>query len=148
VDSTSHLHTLYCKRFVRLRVLIKTHIRYLYTCACVVLTRLVRLFYANLEVAQEDDRRLLFQSTVDGHIITVDPQIIVTLSEYQSLSCPAVLIMRWCFLPLWTISESTSMQFHREKSVLPPSGSAYCLLLMLPPSGSAHCLLLIACWPK
>jgi len=26
VDSTSHLHTLYCKRFVRLRVLIKTHI--------------------------------------------------------------------------------------------------------------------------
>jgi hypothetical protein len=27
VDSTSHLHTLYCKRFVRLRVLFKTHIR-------------------------------------------------------------------------------------------------------------------------
>jgi hypothetical protein len=26
VDSTSHLHTLYCKRFVRLRVLFKTHI--------------------------------------------------------------------------------------------------------------------------
>jgi hypothetical protein len=26
VDSTSHLHTLYCKRFVHLRVLIKTHI--------------------------------------------------------------------------------------------------------------------------
>jgi hypothetical protein len=26
VDSTSHLHTLYCKWFVRLRVLIKTHI--------------------------------------------------------------------------------------------------------------------------
>jgi hypothetical protein len=25
VDSTSHLHTLYCKRFMRLRVLIKTH---------------------------------------------------------------------------------------------------------------------------
>jgi len=25
VDSTSHLHTLYCKRFVRLRVLFKTH---------------------------------------------------------------------------------------------------------------------------
>jgi hypothetical protein len=27
VDSTSHLHTLYCKRFVRLRVLFKTHIK-------------------------------------------------------------------------------------------------------------------------
>jgi len=49
---------------------------YLYTCACVVLTRLVRLFYANLEVAQDDDRGLVLQSTVDGHIITVDPQII------------------------------------------------------------------------
>jgi len=30
VDSTSHLHTLYCKRFVRLRVLIKTHITYIF----------------------------------------------------------------------------------------------------------------------
>jgi hypothetical protein len=52
------------------------HWGYLYTCAYVVLTRLVRLFYANLEVAQDDDRGLVLQSTVDGHIITVDPQII------------------------------------------------------------------------
>jgi hypothetical protein len=29
VDSTSHLHTLYCKRFVRLRVLFKTYINHL-----------------------------------------------------------------------------------------------------------------------
>jgi len=56
---------------------IKTyHWGYLYTCACIVLTKLVRLFYANLEVAQDDDRGLVLQSTVDGHIITVDPQII------------------------------------------------------------------------
>jgi hypothetical protein len=46
---------------------------YLYTCACLVLTRLVRLFYANLEVAQDDKRGTVLQSTVDGHIITVDP---------------------------------------------------------------------------
>jgi hypothetical protein len=52
------------------------HWGYLYTCACVVLTRLVRLFYANLEVAQNDERGVVLQSTVDGHIITVDPQII------------------------------------------------------------------------
>jgi hypothetical protein len=52
------------------------HLGYLYTCACIVLTRLVRLFYANLEVAQDDDRGMVLQSTVDGHIITVDPQII------------------------------------------------------------------------
>jgi hypothetical protein len=49
---------------------------YLYTCACIVLTRLVRLFYANLDVVQDDDRGLVLQSTVGGHIITVDPQII------------------------------------------------------------------------
>jgi hypothetical protein len=49
---------------------------YLYTCACVVLTRLVRLFYAILEVTQDDERGMVLQSTVDGHIITVDPQII------------------------------------------------------------------------
>jgi len=42
----------------------------------VVYTRLVRLFYANLEVVQDDDRRLVLQSTVLGHIITIDPQII------------------------------------------------------------------------
>jgi hypothetical protein len=48
----------------------------LYTCSCVVLTRLVSFFYANLEVAQDDDRGLVLQSIVDGHIITVDPQII------------------------------------------------------------------------
>lgn len=52
------------------------HWGYLYTCAYIVLTRLVRLFYANLEVTQDDDRGLVLQSIVDGHIITVDPQII------------------------------------------------------------------------
>jgi hypothetical protein len=52
------------------------HWGYLYTCACIVLTRLDRLFYANLEVAQDDDRGMVVQSTVDGHIIIVDPQII------------------------------------------------------------------------
>jgi hypothetical protein len=52
------------------------HWGYLHTCACVVYTRLVRLFYANLEVVQDDDRGLVLQSTVGGHIVTVDPQII------------------------------------------------------------------------
>jgi hypothetical protein len=52
------------------------HWGYLHSCACVVYTRLVRLFYANLEVVQDDDRRLVLQSTVLGHIITIDPQII------------------------------------------------------------------------
>jgi len=46
---------------------------YLHSCACVVYTRLVKLFYANLEVVQNDDRGLVLQSTIAGHIITVDP---------------------------------------------------------------------------
>jgi hypothetical protein len=52
------------------------HWGYLHSCACVVYTRFVRLFYANLEVVQDDDHGLVLQSTVDRHIITVDPQII------------------------------------------------------------------------
>jgi hypothetical protein len=49
---------------------------YLHSCACVVYTRLVNILYANLEVVQNDDRGLVLQSTVAGHIITVDPQVI------------------------------------------------------------------------
>jgi hypothetical protein len=61
---------------------------YLYTCACIVLTRLVRLFYANLEVAQDDNRGLVLQSTVDGHIITVDPLIISHFIRVPVLELP------------------------------------------------------------
>jgi hypothetical protein len=52
------------------------HWGYLHNCAYVVYTRLVRLFYANLEVIQTDDHGAIFQSSEDRHIITVDPQII------------------------------------------------------------------------
>jgi hypothetical protein len=48
----------------------------LHNCVCVVFTRLVRLFYANLKVIQTDDHGVVLQSSVDGHLITVDPQII------------------------------------------------------------------------
>jgi hypothetical protein len=49
---------------------------YLHSCACVVYTRLVKLFYANLEVVQNDDHGMVLQSAVAGHLITVDPQVI------------------------------------------------------------------------
>jgi hypothetical protein len=52
------------------------HLGYLHNCACVVYTKLVRLFYVNLKVVQDDDRGVVLQSNVDGHTITVDPQII------------------------------------------------------------------------
>jgi hypothetical protein len=65
------------------------HWGYLYTCACIVLTRLVRLFYANLEVAQDDEHGVVLQSTVDGHIITVDPQNISRFLGVPVLDLPA-----------------------------------------------------------
>jgi hypothetical protein len=49
---------------------------YLHSCACQVYTRLLKLFYANLEVVQNDDRGVVLQSSVAGHLITVDPQVI------------------------------------------------------------------------
>jgi hypothetical protein len=49
---------------------------YLHSCTCVVYTRLVKLFYANLEMVQNDDHGVVLQSFVAGHLITVDPQVI------------------------------------------------------------------------
>jgi len=65
------------------------HWGYLYTCACIVLTRLVRLFYANLEVAQDDEHGTVLQSTIDGHIITIDPQTISRFVGVLVLDLPA-----------------------------------------------------------
>jgi len=52
------------------------HWGYPHSYTYVVYTRLVRLFYANLVVVQDDDHGLVLQSTVLGHTIIVDPQII------------------------------------------------------------------------
>jgi hypothetical protein len=49
---------------------------YLHSCACVVYTRLVKLFYANMELVQNDDHEVVLQSFVAGHLISVDPQVI------------------------------------------------------------------------
>jgi len=38
-----------------------------------VYTRLVKLFYANLEVVQNDVHGVVLQSSIAGHLITVDP---------------------------------------------------------------------------
>jgi hypothetical protein len=111
------------------------HWGYLYTYACIILTRLVRLFYANLEVAQNDERGLVLRSTVNGHIITVDPQIISHFIGVPVLDLPDSPYNEVVLPPSLDVFESSSMPFHREKS-------------MPPPSGLAHCLPLIACWPR
>jgi hypothetical protein len=54
-----------------------------------VYTRLVRLFYANLMVVQDDDRGLVLQSIVGGHTITVDPQIISQFIGVHVLQIPS-----------------------------------------------------------
>jgi hypothetical protein len=62
---------------------------YLHSCACVVYTRLVKLFYANLEVVQNNDRGVVLQSSVAGHIITVDPHVISHIIQVSVLGIPA-----------------------------------------------------------
>jgi hypothetical protein len=64
------------------------HWGYQHTCACVVYTRLVRLFYTNLKVVQDDDHGVVLQSTVNGHSIIVDPQIISQFIGVPVLQIP------------------------------------------------------------
>jgi hypothetical protein len=63
---------------------------YLHSCACVVYTRLVKLFYANLEVIQNDDHGVVLQSSVTGHLITVDPQVISHIIRVPVLKILAI----------------------------------------------------------
>jgi len=64
------------------------HWGYHHSCACVVYTRLVKLFYANMEVVQNDDHGVVLQSSVAGHLITVNPQVISHIIRVQGiLSC-------------------------------------------------------------
>jgi hypothetical protein len=64
------------------------HWGYLHSCACVVYTGLVRLFYTNLEVVQDDERGLVLQSIVGGHTITIDPQILNQFIRVPILQLP------------------------------------------------------------
>jgi hypothetical protein len=47
------------------------HWGYILNCACVVLTKLVWEFYANLDVVQNDDNGIVLHFTIVGHIIMV-----------------------------------------------------------------------------
>jgi len=57
----------------------------------VVYTRLAKLFYANLEVVQNDDHGVVLQSSVAGHLITVDPQVISHIIRVPVLEISASL---------------------------------------------------------
>lgn len=62
---------------------------YLHGCACTVYTWLVKLFYANLEVVQNDDHGVVLQSSITGHLTTVDPQFISNIIRVPVLEIPS-----------------------------------------------------------
>jgi len=65
------------------------HWEYLYNCACSVYPRLVRDFYGHLEVVQDDDRGIILQTTVQRHVIQIDPQIISSIIGVPVLTISA-----------------------------------------------------------
>jgi hypothetical protein len=103
---------------------------YLYTCASVVLTR---LFYANLEVAEDDARGMVLQSTVDGHIITVDPQIINQFIGVPVLDLPTS--------PFNEVVLPPSMDELREFFHMVPQGEGRQTSIKIGPLGPAHRML-------
>jgi hypothetical protein len=111
------------------------HWGYLHSCACVVYTRLVRLFYANLEVVQDDDRRLVLQSTDGGHTIIVDPQIIS-----QSIGVP---ILQLPGSPYNEVVIPLSMEDLREFFQAIPQGEERATIIRI-----AALSALTACWPR
>jgi hypothetical protein len=106
---------------------------YLYTCACIVLTRLVRLFYVNLEVTQDDKRGTVLQSTVDGHIITLDPQIINQFIGVPVLDLPAS--------PFNEVVLPPSMDDLREFFHAAPQGEEHPTSIKICALGPAHRML-------
>jgi hypothetical protein len=57
-------------------MLMENHWEYLYNCASPAFPRLVREFYGNMIIIQEDDRWLIMQTMVRGQQIQIDPQLI------------------------------------------------------------------------
>jgi hypothetical protein len=57
-------------------MLLENNWEYLYNCACKAFPRLVREFYGNMIIIQEDDRGLIMQTMVRGQQIQIDPQLI------------------------------------------------------------------------
>jgi hypothetical protein len=108
---------------------------YLHNCACVVYTRLVKLFYANLEVVQDDDHGVVLQSSVAGHLIIVDPQVISHIIRVPVLEILASPYNEVVLPPSLDDLRNSSVPFPKVRSALLPSGLVPCH----PPT---------ACWPR
>jgi hypothetical protein len=58
------------------QMLLENHWEYLYDYACPAFPRLVREFYGNMIIIQEEDIGLIMQTIVKGQPIQIDPQLI------------------------------------------------------------------------
>jgi hypothetical protein len=58
------------------QVLLENQWEYLYNYACLAFPRLVREFYGNMIIFQDNDRGLIMQTMVRGQPIQIDPQLI------------------------------------------------------------------------
>jgi hypothetical protein len=61
------------------QMLLENQWEYLYNCSCPAFLRLVREFYGNMIIIQDDDRGLIMQAMVRGQPIQIDPQFITTM---------------------------------------------------------------------
>jgi hypothetical protein len=86
-----------------------------------------------LEVAQDDERGTVLQSTVDGHIITVDPQIISQVIGVPVLNLPASSYNEVVLPP--------SMDELREFFHIAPQGEDHPTSIKIGALGPAHRML-------
>jgi hypothetical protein len=85
------------------------HWGYLYNCACTIYPRLVREFYGYLEVIQDEDHGIILQTSVRGHTLQIDPQVISAIID--------VPVLTWSPLH-WSSSGSIFMPIHMPMSKL------------------------------
>jgi len=109
------------------------HWGYLHTCACVVYTRLVKLFYANLEVVQNDDCGLVLRSTIASNIITVDPQVISHFIRVPVLKIPST--------PYNEVVLPPSLDDLREFFCAVPQGEERTITIRIDALSPSHCML-------
>jgi hypothetical protein len=106
---------------------------YLYNCAFIVLTRLVREFYTHLEVVHDEDSGIVLQSTVEGHVIQIDPQVINRIIGIPMLHISAS--------PFNEIVEAPTLEDLKEFFQAVPQGEEGATNIRIGAFSPPHCLL-------
>jgi hypothetical protein len=92
------------------------HWGYLYNCACTVYPRLVREFYGYLEVIQDKDHGIILQTSIQGHMLQIDPQVISVIIDVLVLPIYASPFTKDMEPLPWSSSRITFMPIHRAMS--------------------------------